>query len=81
MGFKTALFVILDYYNREVSQMISQKYGYSILDAYKKFIFSKTYEMLCHFLTMSLSEISGWWYCQDFSTLVFPSCMAWCGQK
>ena len=72
MDFKTALPVILDYYDREVSQMISQKYGYSILDAYKKFP---------HFLTMSLSEISGWWYCQDFSTLVFPSCMAWCGQK
>lgn len=72
MGFKTALPVILDYYNREVSQMISQKYGYSIMDAYKKFP---------HFLAMSLSEISGWWYCQDFSTLVFPSCMVWCGQK
>ena len=37
---------ILDYYDREVSQMISQKYGYSAMDAYKKFMFSKTYEML-----------------------------------
>lgn len=37
---------ILDYYDREVSQMFSQKYGYSAMDAYKKFMFSKTYEML-----------------------------------
>ena len=39
-------FVILDYYDREVSQMISKKYGFPIMDAYKKFMFSKTYEML-----------------------------------
>ena len=38
--------VILDYYDREVSQMICQKYGLSAMDAYKKFMFSKTYEML-----------------------------------
>ena len=37
---------ILDYYYREVSHMIRQKYGYSAMDAYKKFMFSKTYEML-----------------------------------
>ena len=37
---------ILDYYDREVSQMISQKYGYSAMDADKKFMFSKTYEIL-----------------------------------
>ena len=37
---------ILDYYDRQVSQMISLKYGYSAMDAYKKFMFSKTYEML-----------------------------------
>lgn len=35
---------ILDYYDREVSQMISKKYGFPIMDAYKKFMFSKTYE-------------------------------------
>jgi hypothetical protein len=46
MDFETALPFILDYYDREVSQMISQKYGYSAMDAYKKFMFSKTYEML-----------------------------------
>ncbi len=48
MDLKTALPFILDYYDREVSQMISQKYGYSAMDAYKKFMFSKTYEMLCN---------------------------------
>ena len=37
---------ILDCYDREVSQMICQKYGLSAMDAYKKFMFSKTYEML-----------------------------------
>mgnify|MGYP003571366024 CR=1 FL=1 len=26
---------ILDYYDREVSQMISKKYGFSIMEAYK----------------------------------------------
>jgi hypothetical protein len=48
MDLKTALPFILDYYDREVTQMISQKYGYSAMEAYKKFIFSKTYEMLCN---------------------------------
>lgn len=48
MDLKTVLPFILDYYDREVSQMISQKYGYSAMDAYKKFMFSKTYEMLCN---------------------------------
>ena len=36
MDLKTALPFILDYYDCEVSQMISQKYGYSAMDAYKK---------------------------------------------
>ena len=42
MDLKTALPFILDYYDREVSQMISQKYGCSAMEAYKKFIFSKS---------------------------------------
>ena len=46
MNLKASLPFILDYYDREVSQMISQKYGLSAMDAYKKFMFSKTYEML-----------------------------------
>ena len=46
MDLETALSFILDYYDREVSQMISKKYGFPIMDAYKKFMFSKTYEML-----------------------------------
>jgi len=50
---------ILDYYDKEVSMMISRKYGYSIMDAYKKFLFSKTYEMLCD------PELEMW----DFSCL------------
>ena len=47
---------ILDYYDREVSQMISQKYGYSAMDAYKKFMFSMTYEML------SNPELQMWYF-------------------
>ena len=46
MDLKTALPFILDYYDSEVSRMICQKYGLSIMEAYKKFMFSKTYEML-----------------------------------
>ena len=33
MDLKTALPFILDYYDREVLQMINQKYGYSAMDA------------------------------------------------
>ena len=46
MDLKAVLPFILDYYDREVTQMISKKYGFPIMDAYKKFLFSKTYEML-----------------------------------
>ena len=37
---------ILDYYDREVSKMINQKYGFSMMDSYKKFLMSETYKML-----------------------------------
>lgn len=39
---------ILQFYDKEVSLLISTKYGYSIMDAYRKFLFSKTYQMLCN---------------------------------
>jgi hypothetical protein len=39
---------ILDFYDKEVSLAISNKYGYSILDSLRKFLFSKTYQMLCN---------------------------------
>ena len=64
MDLKTALPLILDYYDREVSQMICQKYGYSAMDAYKKFMFSKTYEMLCN------PELQMW----DFSCFGILTC-------
>lgn len=38
---------ILQFYDKEVSLLISNKYGYPIMDAYRKFLFSKTYQMLC----------------------------------
>lgn len=37
---------IIDYYNEEVVRMISEKYGYSHMDALREFVFSKTHEML-----------------------------------
>lgn len=37
---------ILDYYNEEVVKMISDKYGYNLMDALREFVFSKTHEML-----------------------------------
>ena len=39
---------ILDFYDKNVSLMISNKYGYSVLDSLRKFLFSKTYQMLCN---------------------------------
>lgn len=45
---------ILQFYDNEVSLLISNKYGYPIMDAYRKFLFSKTYNML------SNSELEMW---------------------
>ena len=39
---------ILQFYDNEVSLLISNKYGYSIMDSFRKFLFSKTYQMLCN---------------------------------
>lgn len=37
---------ILDYYNNEVVGMISSKYGYSQMEAFRLFVTSKTHEKL-----------------------------------
>ena len=37
---------ILQFYDKEVSLLISNKYGYPIMDAYRKFLFSKTCQMI-----------------------------------
>ena len=39
---------ILQFYDQELALLISNKYGYPIMDAYRKFLFSKTYKMLCN---------------------------------
>ena len=39
---------ILQFYDNEVSLLISNKYGYPIMDSYRIFLFSKTYQMLCN---------------------------------
>ena len=36
---------ILQFYDNEVSLLISNKYGYPIMDSYRKFLSSKTYQM------------------------------------
>lgn len=38
--------LFLDYYDKEIIKMIVQKYGYSYMQALKKFINSETYKML-----------------------------------
>lgn len=37
---------ILDYYDRAVSIMIAEKYGYTLMDALRQFVASKTHGML-----------------------------------
>ena len=37
---------IIDFYDGEVSRLISEKYGYSLMDSLRQFVFSKTHEML-----------------------------------
>ena len=37
---------ILNYYDKEVVGMISEKYGYSELEAFRKYIYSETYSMM-----------------------------------
>ena len=39
---------ILDYYDREVINLMIQKYNLSPMDAFKMFITSNTYKMLCN---------------------------------
>ena len=39
---------ILQFYDQELALLISNKYGYPIMDSYRKFLFSKTYQMLCN---------------------------------
>ena len=46
--------LFLDYYDKEIIQMIVDKYGYSYMDAFRKFLNSKTYRMI------SDSELEMW---------------------
>lgn len=38
--------LFLDYYDKEIIKMIVQKYGYSYMEALKRFLNSETYRML-----------------------------------
>jgi hypothetical protein len=37
---------ILDFYDKEVSKKINQKYGFSLMKSFRKFLNSETYRML-----------------------------------
>ena len=37
---------ILDFYDKEVSLKINQKYGFSLMESFRKFLNSETYRML-----------------------------------
>ena len=50
---------ILDYYDKMVSTQIINKYGYSIMDSLRRFLFSKTYKML------SNPELEMWEFSPD----------------
>ena len=43
---KAAFPFVLAYYDREIVKRICEKHGLSVLDAYRKFLFSETYAML-----------------------------------
>ena len=38
---------MLNYYDKEVVKLISEKYGIDVMEAFEKFLNSETYKMLC----------------------------------
>ena len=59
---------IVDYYDNEVVEMISDKYGLSQMDALKSFVCSKTHEMLeneyCGMTDFGAEAIFVIWECE-----------------
>ncbi len=59
---------IIDYYDNEVIEMITEKYGFSQMDALKAFISSKTHEMLenedCGMTEFGAGAIFEIWECE-----------------
>ena len=59
---------IVDYYDNEVVEMISDKYGLSQMDALKSFVSSKTHEMLenkdCGMTDFGAEAIFEIWECE-----------------
>ena len=59
---------IVDYYDNEVVEMISDKYGLSQMDALKSFVCSKTHEMLenedCGMTDFGAEAIFEIWECE-----------------
>ncbi len=46
MNLQEEMVLLLDCYDKEVVRLICNKYGFTQLDALRKFIFSETYRML-----------------------------------
>ena len=46
MNLQEEMVLLLDRYDKEVVRLICNKYGFTQLDALRKFIFSETYRML-----------------------------------
>mgnify|MGYP003199959538 CR=1 FL=1 len=59
---------IIDYYDSEVVPMIAEKYGLDLMDALKKFVCSKTHEMLenedCGMMEFGAEAIFEIWECE-----------------
>lgn len=62
---------ILDYYDQEVALMISEKYGYSHMDALRDFVKSKTHKMLenenCGMTEFGAGAIFDIWECEKIT--------------
>ena len=57
------------YYDEEITGMISRKYGETISEALRKFLFSETYRMLCdpdlEMFDFSPTGIFDMWECEQ----------------
>ena len=57
---------ILNYYDKEVVGMISEKYGYSELEAFRKYIYSETYSMMSN-MKLGNSDVRQFSVCGNVS--------------
>lgn len=62
---------VIDYYDSEIVKMISDKYGFSQMDALKSFAYSKTHEMLenqdCGMTDFGVEALFEIWECEKIT--------------